>query len=74
MMHIRITGKQIVIGEALPHRVHGKVSAATFGIGFEGQESFDVALGDPESQLRRNTKRLKNHHDRGRQHRPSDPA
>jgi len=28
MMHIRITGKQIVIGEALPHRVRERVSAA----------------------------------------------
>jgi ribosome-associated translation inhibitor RaiA len=26
MMHIRITGKQIVIGEALPHRVRERVS------------------------------------------------
>src|SRR5258706_3721109 len=28
MMHIRVTGKQIVIGEALPHRVREKVSTA----------------------------------------------
>jgi ribosome-associated translation inhibitor RaiA len=28
MMHIRITGKQIVIGEELPHRVREKVSTA----------------------------------------------
>ena len=110
-MHIRITGKQIVIGETLPRRVREKVSAAvekhfdrdaetnvTFtkerpgfradctvhlssgktiqahGTGADAQKAFDVATDHLETQLRRYTKRLKNHHDRGGQQSPSDPA
>ena len=111
MMHIRITGKQIVIGEALPHRVREKVSTAvetlfdrdaetnvTFtrertgfradcmvhlssgktiqahGTGLDAQRALDVATDHLKTQLRRYTKRLKNHHDRGGQQNPSDPA
>ena len=111
MMHIRITGKQIVIGEALPHHVREKVSAAiekhfdrdaetnvTFtkertgfradctvhrssgkmiqahGTGLDAQRAIDIATDHLETQLRRYTKRLRNHHDRGGQQNPSDPA
>ena len=111
MMHIRITGKQIVIGEALPHRVREKVSTAvekhfdrdaetnvTFtkertgfranctvhlssgrtlqahGAGLDAQRALDAAIEHLKTQLRRYTKRLKNHHDRGGQQSPSDPA
>ena len=111
MMHIRITGKQIVIGEALPHRVRERVSTAveklfdrdadtnvTFtrertgfradcmvhlssgktiqahGTGLDAQRALDVATDHLKAQLRRYTKRLKNHHDRGGQQNPSDPA
>jgi ribosomal subunit interface protein len=110
MMHIRITGKQIVIGEALPHRVREKVSTAveklfdrdaetnvTFtkertgfradctvhlssgrtiqahGAGPGAQRALDVATDHLKTQLRRYTKRLKNHHDRGGQQSSSDP-
>ena len=109
-MHIRITGKQIVIGEALPHRVRERVSAAvekhfdrdaetnvTFtrertgfradctvhlssgktiqahGAGLDAQKAFDIASDHLETQLRRYTKRLKTHHDRGGPQSPSDP-
>jgi ribosome-associated translation inhibitor RaiA len=61
MMHIRITGKQIVIGEALLHPVREKVSSAV-------EKHFDR---DAETDV---TKRLKNHHDRGGQQSLSDPA
>jgi len=111
MMHIRITGKQIVIGEALPHRVRERVSTAveklfdrdaetnvTFtrertgfradcmvhlssgktiqahGTGLDAQRALDVATDHLKTQLRRYTKRLTNHHDRGGQQTPSDPA
>jgi ribosomal subunit interface protein len=111
MMHIRITGKQIVIGEALPYHVRQRVSAAvekhfdrdaetnvTFtkertgfradctvhlssgktiqahGIGLDAQKAFDIATDHLETQLRRYTKRLKNHHDRGGHQSPPDPA
>jgi ribosomal subunit interface protein len=111
MMHIRITGKQIVIGEALPQHVRERVSAAiekhfdrdaeisvtitkertgfrascavhlssrktiqAHGMDFDAQKSFDIALDHLETQLRRYTKRLKNHHDRGGQPSPTGPA
>ena len=111
MMHIRITGKQVVIGEALPHRVRERLSTAveklfdrdaetnvTFtkertgfradcmvhlnsgktiqahGTGLDAQRAFDVATDHLKTQLRRYTKRLKNHHDRGGQQNPSDPV
>ena len=111
MMQIRITGKQIVIGEALPQHVREGVSAAiekhfdrdaeinvTFtkertgfranctvhlssrktiqahGTDGDAQKAFDIALDHLETQLRRYTKRLKNHHDRGGQPSPSGPA
>jgi hypothetical protein len=54
----RICGKQIVIGEALPHRVREKVSSAA-------EKHF---TRDAE------TRRLKNHHDRGGQRSLSGPA
>ena len=111
MMHIRIMGKQIVIGEALPHRVRDRLSAAvekhfdrdaetnvTFtkerpgfradctvhlssgkmiqahGTGLDAQRAIDIATDHLETQLRRYTRRLRNHHDRGGQPSPSEPA
>ena len=101
-MQIRIAGKQIEIGEALPKRVRTKLSAAvgkhferdaeanvTFAkerIGFradctlhlssgaklrahgtadDAYQAFEIALEHVEKQVRRYTRRLKNHHDRG---------
>lgn len=104
MMHIRIAGKQIEIGEALPLHVRERLSAAvekhfdrdaeasvTFirervgfradctvhlssgasmqahGTGKDARVAFDAALDHLEKQVRRYTRRRKNHHDRGAQ-------
>jgi ribosomal subunit interface protein len=54
------------------HLSSGKTIQA-HGIGLDAQKAFDIATDHLETQLRRYTKRLKNHHDRGGQH-PPDPA
>ena len=102
MMQIRVAGKQVEIGEALPEKVRTKLTAAvskhfdrdaeahvTFakeragfradcsvhlssgtsmqahGTGPDAYKAFDSALDRLEKQVRRYSRRLKNHHDRG---------
>jgi ribosome-associated translation inhibitor RaiA len=55
------------------HLSSGKTIQA-HGIGLDAQKAFDIATDHLETQLRRYTKRLKNHHDRGGHQSPPDPA
>jgi ribosome-associated translation inhibitor RaiA len=55
------------------HLSSGKTIQA-HGTGLDAQKALDIATDHLETQLRRYTKRLKNHHDRGGQQNPSDPA
>ena len=102
MMQIRVAGKQIEIGEALPEHVRETLQTAvekhfdrdaeanvTFikertgfradctvhlssgasmqahGTGQNARLAYDMALDHLEKRVRRYTRRLKNHHDRG---------
>jgi len=102
MMQIRVAGKQIEIGEALPGYVRERLPAAigkyfdraaeanvifakervgfrtdctvhlssgptmhAHGEGPDAHGAFEIALGHLEKQVRRYSRRLKNHHDRG---------
>lgn len=104
-MDIRVTGKHVEIGEALPEHVRTRLSAAVekyfdrsaeanvifakernnfradctvhlssgvvmpaHGIAADAYRAFDMALDRLEKRVRRYTRRLKNHHDRGQAH------
>ena len=73
MMQIRIAGKQIEIGEALPQHVRRGFMKERLGFGAmqfastqsDAHESICARAHGPESHVRRYMRQLKTHHGRG---------
>ena len=73
MMQIRIAGKQIEIGEALPQHVRQSFTKDCLGIGAmqvpftqsDAHESICARARGPESHIRRYMRQLKTHQGRG---------